>query len=191
MYPQIRRIADGAAWYSSGRSRCLQQAAQPPVRMQCGCWGSRIRDYTGAAIVAVEERCPRCNRRGPGGEGPEAAEAGTMRDKRPQTHGRRGTRCRRRLDDGGGQAVRAVSAQQKSLHRRRSARHPMRADLDDATANAWEEKNKEYRSDQIHCGGGARSGPRGVREITPPPLMATSWAMTRRYRGLFTRIETE
>jgi hypothetical protein len=25
---------------------------------------------------------------------------------------------------------------------------------------------------KIHCGGGARSGPRGVREITPPPLMA-------------------
>ena len=48
---------------------------------------------------------------------------------------------------------------------------------------AWKEGNKEYRSDQIHCGGGARSGPRGVREITPPPLMATSWAMIRRYRG--------
>ncbi len=34
-------------------------------------------------------------------------------------------------------------------------------------------------------------GPRGVREIAPPSLMATSWAMARRYRGLFTRIETE
>ena len=38
---------------------------------------------------------------------------------------------------------------------------------------AWMEGNQEYRSDQIHCRG-ARSSPRGVREITPPPLMATS-----------------
>ena len=123
----------------------------------------------------------RTGRRGARGRGSrdEAADAWTEGDKMPQTPGRRrGTR-------------RAVSAQQKSLHRRRSARHPVRADLDDSTANAWEEKNKEYRSDQINCGGGARSGPRGVREITPPPLMATSWAMTRRYRGLFTRTETE
>ena len=44
---------------------------------------------------------------------------------------------------------------------------------------------------QIHFGGGARSGPRGVREITPPPLMATSWEMTRRYRGRSSRIEFE
>ena len=33
-----------------------------------------------------------------GGGGPKAAEAGTKRDKGPQPHGRRGTRCRRRLD---------------------------------------------------------------------------------------------
>ena len=78
------------------------------------------------------------------GEGQEAAAAPTEGDKMPQTPGRRGTR-------------RAVSALHKpTMHRTRSAPYPVGADLDDATANAWKEKNKEYRGDQIHCGGGAR-----------------------------------
>ena len=34
---------------------------------------------------------------------------------------------------------------------------PVDADQD-ITAVAWEEKSKGYRSDEIHCGGGARFG---------------------------------
>ena len=83
--PNCVRKATGAAWYSSGRSKCLRQAAQTPAMMQCGGEGNIRNDHTGAALAAVE-----------GGKRPEAAEAGTERDKRPQTHGRRGTRCRSR-----------------------------------------------------------------------------------------------
>jgi hypothetical protein len=54
--------------------------------MQCGGEGNIRNDHTGAALAAVEE----------GGKRPEAAEAGTERDKRPRTLGRRGTRCRSR-----------------------------------------------------------------------------------------------
>ena len=160
--PNCVRIAEGAAWYSSGRSKCLRQAAQTPAMMQCGFEGNRRRDYTGAALAAVE-----------GGKRPEAAEAGTERDKRPQTSGRRRTRCRRRLD-GGGQDVQSVRNTRKPLHRRLSTRHPVGADQDDATANAWEEKNKKYRSNAIQDGRGARFGARGVRSFTPPPRMVLS-----------------
>ena len=52
----------------------------------------------------------------------------------------------------------------KPLHRRRSTRYPVNA-VQDVTADAWKEKKKEYRSDEIHCGGGARFGCRRVREI--------------------------
>ena len=72
--PNCVRIAEGAAWYGSGRSKCLRQAGQTPAMMQCGFEGNRRRAYTGAALAAVE-----------GGKRPAAAEAGTGRDKRPQT----------------------------------------------------------------------------------------------------------
>ncbi len=49
-----------------------------------------------------------------------------------------------------------------------------------ATADAWEEKNTECRSDQIHCGGGVRSGSRGVREIDAAYPDGSQWAVTRR-----------
>ena len=94
--PNCVRIAEGAVWYSSGRSKCLRQAAQTPAMIQCGVEGYRRRDYTGTALAAVE-----------GGKRPEAAEVGTERDKRPQTRGRRGTRCRSRMDGGGQDAAAA------------------------------------------------------------------------------------
>ena len=72
--PNCVRIAEGAAWYGSGRSKCLRQAVQTPAMMQCGFEGNRRRAYTGAALAAVE-----------GGKRPAAAGAGTERDKRPQT----------------------------------------------------------------------------------------------------------
>ena len=87
---------------------------------------------------------------------------------------------------------RAVSGQNKQpLHRRRSTRYPVDA-VQDATANASEEKSKEYRSGQIHCGGGARFGPQGVREIyTASPdgfQLGCDPAIRMRF---YTRIETE
>ena len=39
----------------------------------------------------------------------------------------------------------------------------------------------ECLSDQIHCGGGARSGPRGVREFYAASPDGSQWAVTRRY----------
>ena len=114
------------------------------------------------------------------GGGQDAADAWTEGDKMPQTPGRRGTRCRRRLD-GGGQDVQSVRNTRKPLRWRLSTRHPVGADQDDATANAWEEeKNKKYRSAQIHCGGGARFGARGVRKFYAASPYGSQWAVTRR-----------
>ena len=87
--------------------------------------------------------------------------------------GRRGTRSRSHLEGGEQEAADAwteggkvgqCAKTRKPLHRRRSTRYPVNA-VQDVTADAWKEKKKEYRSDEIHCGGGARFGPRGVREL--------------------------
>ena len=79
----------------------------------------------------------------------------------------------------------------KPLHRRRSTRYPVDADQD-ITADAWEEKSKEYRSDEIHCGGGACFGARGVREIyaASPDGFQLGCDPAIRIR-LYNRIETE
>jgi hypothetical protein len=45
---------------------------------------------------------------------------------------------------------------------------------------AWKEGNKEYRSDQIHCGGGVRFGTWGVRECFAASPDGSQWAVTRR-----------
>ena len=100
--------------------------------------------------------------------------------KLPQMRERRGARSRSRLEGGGQEAAAAwkegdkrpqmrgkegqCAKTRKPLHRRRSTRYPVNA-VQDVTADAWKEKKKEYRSDEIHCGGGARFGPRGVREL--------------------------
>ena len=54
---------------------------------------------------------------------------------------------------------RRVAAPENPLRRRISLCHSEETDHQDAAA-AWKEGNKGYQSDQIHCGGGARSGTR-------------------------------
>ena len=82
--------------------------------------------------------------------------------------------------EGGGQDVQSVRNTRKPLHRRLLTRHPVGADQDDATANAWEEKNKKYRSNAIHFGRGARFGARGVRKFYAASPYGPQWAVTRR-----------
>ena len=108
--------------------------------------------------------------------------------------------CRRREDEGGQDAAEAgpkgdkecqCANTRKPMHRMRSPRYPVDA-VQDTTADVWEEENKEYRSDEIHCGGGARSGPRGVREIyaASPDGFQLGCDPAIRIR-LYIRIETE
>ena len=85
--------------------------------------------------------------------GDDSTDAWPEGDKMPLTPGRRETRCYRHLD--------GVVAQ---MHWQRSTRYPVDADQDITADRCMERKNKEDRSDELHWGGGARSGPRGVRE---------------------------
>ena len=85
------------------------------------------------------------------------------RTKMPPLPGRRGTRRREPLLDWTSWsgfrcgAITLVKSPLPHSHGRRGTRCRRRA--------AWKKGNKEYQSDQIHCGGGARFGPWGVREI--------------------------
>ena len=82
-----------------------------------------------------------------------------------------GTRRRRGQDGGGQDAADAWTDGVPVRQNKRATTAPtaltsLPVDAGhDITADAWEEKSKGYRSDQIHCGGGARFGSRGVREI--------------------------
>ena len=76
-------------------------------------------------------------------EGQDAADAWMEGDKMPQTPGR-----------GWDKECQYVKTR-KSRHRRRTTRYPV---------DAVQENTEYRRSDEIHCGGGARSGPRGVRK---------------------------
>ena len=74
-HPRGKGAGEGYNGYVSGRRRSATISGGRNIR----------NDYTGAALAAVE-----------GGKRPEAAKAGTERDKMPQTRGRRGPRCRSR-----------------------------------------------------------------------------------------------
>ena len=109
------------------------------------------------------------------------ADAETKRDKMPQPPGRRGTRCRRRRDGGG--TTRSASASIQESHGIGGAQFVTQWTRSKRTRSTGATKSTAAEELASVLGEYAK--------ITPPPLMATSWAMTRQYRGLFTRIETE
>jgi len=95
------------------------------------------------------------------GEGQVAADAGPEGDKLPQTPGDKMPQT-----PGPRETKTCLSVQAQASHYIRCVHlATQRTRNQTATADAWEETNKEYRSDEIHCGGGARFGSRGVREI--------------------------
>ena len=120
--------------------------------------------------------------------GQDAAHAWTEGYKMPQTPRRRGTRCRRCLDGG------SVSAPNRESHYTGSAH----------LATQWTRfkipppthgrrvARSAGATKSTYCGGGARSGPRGVREIYAAFLNGSQLGYDPAiWRRLYKRIETE
>ena len=108
-----------------------------------------------------------CRRRRRCSRAVEEGNTGTRCSKAEKTNsrGRFRVAIQRKLSKMPPPPGRRVAAPENPLRRKISLCHLVETDYQDAAA-AWKEENEGYQSDQLHCGGEARSGiRRGCGEI--------------------------